>query len=569
MKLLSRNAKIYVVCMIAAAPLLSLLLVPGMRLQRPVEFALLTLLAGLTATLKVTLPATMGTMSVAYTVVIATILLLGPAQAMIVGAFSAASQCLWQVKEKAPLHRTLFSISTVALTAGISGLVFQASLKVLGSRDMQAIATALLIATSVYFLLNSVTISVAIGLSAKKPLWETWHQNFLWTAPGFYFGSLLALIMSEFVRRMGLSVFLLTVPPVYIIYHSYKIYMARVEDGYRHLKEMEKLHLSTIEALALAIDAKDQVTHGHLQRVQVYAEGLAKALGLDEREIQGIRAGALLHDIGKLAIPDYILNKPGKLTRKEFQKMSIHPLVGAEILSAVNFPYPVADLVLNHHERWDGAGYPKGLKKEEIPIGARILSVVDCFDALSSDRPYRKALSLEKALEYVVSERGRSFDPRVVDTLMALHGTLAPQAYKAATKARNLSLQETVDELSATLEGRAPHSLSPFENISAAHQELSALYELVEVIGTSLNLSETLQLITEKIKKLIPNSLCGFYFLEEERLVPKYLEGVNETLFEKVSFPLEGSVFGWALRNRHPILNANLYEVLKPLESLS
>ena len=185
----------------------------------------------------------------------------------------------------------------------------------------------------------------------------------------------------------------LVAAPLYLTYHTYKVYLGRVDDERRHTQEMADLHLATIEALALAIDAKDQTSQLHIRRVQLYAAALARGLGMTENEIQGVKTAALLHDIGKLAVPEHILSKPGPLTPEEFQKIRAHPKVGADIVSSVPFPYPVAPLILSHHERWDGKGYPAGLKGEEIPLGARILSVVDYFDALMAERPYHKAMT--------------------------------------------------------------------------------------------------------------------------------------------------------------------------------
>ena len=202
---------------------------------------------------------------------------------------------------------------------------------------------------------------------------------------------------------------------------------------------MSDLHLATIEALALAIDAKDQTAQSHIRRVQVYAAGLARALGMPENEIQGVKTAALLHDIGKLAVPEHILSKPGPLTQEEFQKIRIHPQVGAEIISGVPFPYPVAPLILSHHERWDGKGYPAGLKGEEIPLGARILSVVDYFDALMSERPYHKAMSLDAAIGLLQQESGKALDPRVVQTFIDMYPALAAEAEASQEPARKLT----------------------------------------------------------------------------------------------------------------------------------
>src|ERR1700730_2399355 len=155
---------------------------------------------------------------------------------------------------------------------------------------------------------------------------------------------------------------------------------------------------------------------------------MAKALGLSQAEIQGIKTAALLHDIGKLAVPEHILSKPGPLTQEEFQKIRIHPEVGAEIIAAVPFPYPVAPIILSHHERWDGKGYPQGLKGEQIPLGARILTIVDYFDAITTERPYHKALSHEGGIGLMRHESGKALDPALVKTFIALLPGLIQEA---------------------------------------------------------------------------------------------------------------------------------------------
>src|SRR4026209_260354 len=204
--------------------------------------------------------------------------------------------------------------------------------------------------------------------------------------------------------------------------------MGRIEDEERHVQQTSDLHLATIEALARAIDAKDQTTQLHIRRVQVYAAGLAKAAGLSADEIQGVKTAALLHDIGKLAVPEHILSKPGPLTQEEFQKIRVHPQVGAEIIAAVPFPYPVAPLILSHHERWDGKGYPSGLRREQIPLGARILTAVDYFDAVLAERPYHKALPFDAALALLQQESGKALDPQIVETFVRLPPKLQQEA---------------------------------------------------------------------------------------------------------------------------------------------
>jgi putative nucleotidyltransferase with HDIG domain len=241
---------------------------------------------------------------------------------------------------------------------------------------------------------------------------------YFWSFPYYLVGAGIAGAIGWFNHAFNWETSLLFVPAIYLIYRSYRLYLGKLEDEKRHVEEMATLHLRTIEALALAIEAKDQTTHDHLQRVRIYAIEVAKELGMKGADLEALHAAALLHDIGKLAVPEHIISKPGRLTPEEFEKMKIHTVVGAEILERVRFPYPVVPIVRAHHEKWDGSGYPYGLKGAEIPIGARILSAVDYLDALASDRQYRRAMPLDEVMQRSSRESpAKSFDPRVVDVL--------------------------------------------------------------------------------------------------------------------------------------------------------
>src|SRR3954467_8964700 len=298
-------------------------------------------------------------------------------------------------------------------------------------------------AATTYFVFNTLLIATAIGLSTRQSIGRVWNENFLWSAPRYFVGAGAAAIAASVIDQGGYWWASLVAAPLYLTYRTYKVYMGRIQDQQRHVAQVSDLHLATIEALALAIDAKDQTAQSHIRRVQVYAAGIARALGMTDNEIQGVKTAALLHDIGKLAVPEHILSKPGPLTQEEFQKIRIHPQVGAEIISGVPFPYPVAPLILSHHERFDGKGYPAGLKAEDIPLGARILSVVDYFDALMSERPYHKAMSFEAAIGLLRQESGKALDPRVVQMFLGLLPTLEPQAAQLDPVARGRRAERT------------------------------------------------------------------------------------------------------------------------------
>ena len=270
---------------------------------------------------------------------------------------------------------------------------------------------------------NTGLVATAVSLERHVPVAAVWRQHFsgLWLNYfGGVFGGMLLLLLAGLHT---LDVIILLIPLPMILYMAFKHSVGRTQDQISHLGNVNRVYVAAIEALAHAMDAKDQVTHDHIRRVQERSLDLARALGVtDEEEVQAIQAASLLHDIGKLAIPEHILNKPGKLTASEFEIMKRHAPVGADILSVIDFPYPVVPIVRHHHENWDGTGYPDGLAGEQIPIGARIIAVVDCFDALTSDRPYRPRLEDAAALQVLVERKATMYDPRVVDAFFACNG---------------------------------------------------------------------------------------------------------------------------------------------------
>ena len=293
---------------------------------------------------------------------------------------------------------------------------------------------------STYLLLNSGLIAVVVTIETRSRIAMVWRKHVGWLALDCYGGTSLALLVVTSARDLGLAGLLASLPLMLALYAAYRSSFRRAEDTVQHLQRLNQLHLATVEGLAMAIDAKDQVTHGHVKRVRERALQLACAMGVrDEPLLKALEAGAVLHDVGKLAVPDHILNKPGPLTPGEYEQLKRHTVVGADILSAVDFPYPVVPIVRHHHENWDGAGYPDRIGGEAIPLGARILAVIDCYDALTSDRPYRRAMTHEQALAILQARRGTMYDPAVVDAFAALRPGLRPQAAGAVRPARRPS----------------------------------------------------------------------------------------------------------------------------------
>ena len=384
----------------------------------------------------------------------------------------------------------------------------------------------------------------------------------------------LTRLVSRLLVAVRWQTSLLVLPLVYFVYRSYHLYLAKlaaekkqVEIKKRHAEEAPSLHLRTIECLALAIEAKDHTSHKHLQRVRVFAVAVAKELGFPEDEIEALRAAALLHDIGKLAVPEHIIHKPGRLTPEEFEKMKIHPLVGAEILQRVAFPYPVAPIVRSHHERWDGAGYPDGLKGEQIPMGARVLAAVDCLDALASHRQYRNAMSLDAAMENVASMSGSAFEPRVVEVLKRRYRELDLMVQSDSITADEATLSddvrvETGVEPAAGFETSVPiagpaNEADFLSSIASARQEAQTMFELSHDLGNSLSLGETLSVLSMRLRKMIPYDSMVVFLLKDGRLAPELVSGDNFRLLSSLNIGLGEGLCGWVAEKRKPIVNGN------------
>jgi diguanylate cyclase (GGDEF)-like protein/putative nucleotidyltransferase with HDIG domain len=346
--------------------------------------------------------------------------------------------------------------------------------------------------------------------------------------------------------------------PLYFAYLTYRVHAKLIDGERRHVEQVSDLHLATIEALALAIDAKDQLAHDHIRRVKIYAAAVARAFNMSEGDVQGVRTAALLHDISKLAVPEHILAKPGPLTAEEFQKVRVHPQVGAEIIGRVPFPYPVAPLILSHHERWDGRGYPYGLKGEAIPLGARILTVADYYDAITEDRPYHKRMTAEAAESVLRQESGNALDPTVVDTFLRLLPELRASIDGMSMPAPPLSLKRRADEAAIATPGGPEGGPTVFENIALAHREIHALYEIAQTMGTSLGVADTMALIASKMTNLVPFSACALfvYTAPTDSLRCEFATGTDAELLQPLVIRNGQGLVGWVARNRRPLVNA-------------
>jgi diguanylate cyclase (GGDEF)-like protein/putative nucleotidyltransferase with HDIG domain len=466
----------------------------------------------------------------------------------------------------------LASPATMSVTAFAASSVFYLVLRAygvearpvgLGRVTFEHLFVPLVAMATTQYVANGLLVGALHALKTRRSVWRFWHDQYLWTSCSFFAAAIAAGLLYQAIQTLGLLYVLLSVPVIGATFTTYKIYFERMGEKSREAEMLARLHLATVEALATAIDAKDQTTHCHVQRVQIYAAGMGRKLGLPPQEIEALKAGALLHDIGKLAVPDHILNKPGKLTPAEFDRMKIHTTVGAQILERIDFPYPVVPVVRHHHERWDGLGYPEGLRGEEIPWTARVFAVVDCFDSVREDRPFRRGMTREEASALLIRGAGTHFDPQVVE-LFLKH---LPE-FEAEIAARELdqhgftSREADSRALVETAQATDAHAPAPrftppayLEQIKNAHREVYALYEIAHAFGSSLDIADRSHVLVDKVGHIVPFHTCVVYLYDPVKgyATVAHAAGRNaELLRDRCVAPGEGAI-GFVLANRRPV----------------
>jgi putative nucleotidyltransferase with HDIG domain len=552
---LSRSVQIYIL-VVSALGLSTLANSIYDLYQGPGDFAWVTL-ALLTVAcgwLAVKLPSGLATISISETFVLSGTLMYGAPVGTALVVIDALVICLkegwtsrqlrWQqvvFNAAAPA----FSIWTGAHLARVNAVGQNVNINVF-------FAVQLIVFTSIYFLLNSSLVTVAIALERKLRPSQIWASNFKELSLNFAASaSVAALVVSA--RRIDIPYLSVQAPLLFVIYFTYKWSAKRVQAEKDKNEQLNRVFLSTVEALALAIDAKDQVTHGHIRRVQRHTMEVAQALGVtDEKQLDAIRAAALLHDTRKLAVPEYILNKPGPLTASEFERMKVHADVGADILKSIDFPYPVEPIVRHHHESWNGTGYPQGLKGQEIPLGARILSVVDCYDALTSDRPYRPRYTRQAAEQILRERRGVMYDPWVVDGFLAI-----------LDKLENL---DTKDQQAV-----GAHSLpsipAQLEVISATQAEEREFNELRRELPRATSFTAAAEVLFRHLRRVVPAASLTLYTHKNDsnELTVEACSGVAASIQQGMTIPLGERISGWAFAHKQTVANSDAALELGPV----
>jgi putative nucleotidyltransferase with HDIG domain len=525
----------------------------------PLRFVSFVAAAALGSVLKVRLPGLTGTTSVSSLFVLISLVNLSLPEALVIAVVCMLVQCTWKPQKRPRPVQVAFNICVLSIAVYVTAFIYTFT----RSRFPELVALGLLAFT--YFCLNTFPIAAIIGLTEGKRILSVW-SDYRWTLAYYTVGASMAWVIGTLPRGIQWEFPIICLPLVYLVHRSNRTHLAQMEQERTHMRAMNGLHLRTIEALALAIDAKDHTTHDHLQRVQLYATEIGKDLGISEQEQEALTAAAVLHDIGKLAVPESIISKPGKLTRSEFEKMKIHPVVGAEILERVEFPYPVVPIVRSHHEKWDGSGYPYGLRGEEIPIGARILAVVDCLDALASDRQYRRALPLDEAMAKVASEAGTAFDPKVVRALQARYRELEARAKTSAAPApQPLSVDIKITHGSAPaagFEAEGPAISAPPTNPVAQaranrRKQEESIPDMPAAGLCSLRWEEALTVASLRIRRIIAYDAIALFACEDDFVRAKFVSGEEGSELESLAVRQGEGLVGWVAEVGKPILNGN------------
>jgi putative nucleotidyltransferase with HDIG domain len=555
---------------VVAGAVTSLSFVRGYPADQWIHFFVYLAVILLSSGMKVAMPRSEGTMSVNFPFIFLGILQLSPLQAVCLAFCSVIAQCRFRVVKPFTIVQILFNVANVTTATVLAWWTFTA-----GMKTHAGSAPVLALAALVYFLANTVPLALVLGWVSDTSPFLLWRHEFPWYLPFYLVGAMLAVLADFIGVHFGWLTSLLLIPMVYTVYRAYSSQMAMMRDREQHIREVEALHMRTIEGLSMAIEAKDEGTHDHLMRVRVYVEQLGRIMSLEPSLMQALHTAAFLHDIGKLAVPEYIINKPGKLTLEEFERMKIHPVVGADILERVKFPYPVVPIVRSHHEAWDGSGYPDGLKGEEIPIGARILTVVDCFDALASERPYRKALPMEEAIAIMKSKAGMQFDPEIVQLLETHYPELEKLARQQSSAMEPLKTDIFIERGAAPGAGfeAGPSGLAPcpgglpsaadallrrgsIDAVAAAVRELRSIFE-GRGAGPPPGPLDLCATLSACLRPLIIFDCFTVFRKCDHNAALLYKDGAFANAFADRPIAVGTGLSGWVIESGRPILNGN------------
>lgn len=552
---LPRALRLYILFLVVASTVATVhqAVLPG---AMPLSWALLayTALAAITARMNLKIPYTEVHFSMDTAFVYLILVVYGPLPAMIADALSKLVNTFPHIN-RVTWYKLPFNLASGLLSVYAAGLAFWTLLP--AQPQYYQFVLPMLAMTTAYFLVNSLSVALAIAISTRGHLVKLWLDNFLWTSVGFFAALSISILMYVLHHIIGVLSFLVSVPIIALVMYLQRVHEQSEEDSKSHIAQLESMHMSTIETLSLAIDAKDQITHGHVHRVTAYVTKLAEFAGVnDPEELKGLRFAALVHDIGKIGIPDLILSKPGRFSSEEMDRMKMHPVIGAQIVKAVSTDFPISDVVLSHHERWDGSGYPHRLVGEQINNFARMLAICDVYDALRSDRPYRRAMDRETAIGIISEGCGTAFDPQLTNLFLD-----HLPALEAAVEEEDRRLQELTFNTPSSTDGLVGIDHNPLElygQITYTQQEVFLLYEAAQMVGTSLPAADLARQLITSVARLIPYNAAVAFTVDakEKTLRPLYVESPDAAL-DELELKIGSGVSGWVAQHGLPMRNVD------------
>jgi diguanylate cyclase (GGDEF)-like protein/putative nucleotidyltransferase with HDIG domain len=538
---------------------------PTLSAEDFVSLVGILLVSALSARWVVRIPRTTNWMAVADCLIIAIVMIFGLAPGIVAhGLFNLVSY--WCAVEREPQEhrgvphewsglRAIFNLSSGALVALAYGSVFTALKPAPPLTGSELIGPAVLVGLS-YYLVNGLVTHLAQALSRQAAFWQLWREDLPLLPVYFTASACGAAIVYLFHERVGPAAFALALPFWVVAYYAHRFYKEKYE-------ELAKVHRQTLEAFAFCIDAMElhtdfkHHTHTHIQRTQALTLGLARALGIDENTYEGLRYASVLHDVGKISIPSYILHKPTRLTEREFQKMSTHPAVGAQILASIDFPFPVVSIVKHHHENWDGTGYPDGLEGEEIPLGSRVLAIADCYEALTARRVYRRSLTRDAAVA-IMKREAHKFDPKLFAKFIEVIPALEEELKSIEVRSLMDPKEHTDSQRDRDIVGQ-PKSATLSTSISEPQQEIFTLFEIFQNIGNSLSRTDTLTILASKLEKIVPFTTLVIYLVDDRsgELRPAHIGGIHKEAFAELSIEIGTRLAGWVAANNRFLYNVH------------
>jgi len=497
----------------------------------PLRYLVLLSLAVFATRWKVAVSAVPGSVSLATVFILVGIADFSLSEAIVTGCVAMMLEEPFSRRDRERAWTILFRLSSLAASIAVSHSVYLAAQPATGEGRLWALVSAAV----TFSFLNSFSAAVEAASREDRRVVEIWHECGYWALPYYVLGGILAAVISVVGERIGWFFVLPLIPVVYLAYRGANHYVQRLRDRHSGTETLLSRHQRTLETLALAIAARFRTAGDQLQRTQIYALTIADDLGLAGEEREALRIAAVLHDVGILAVPEQIMCKSGRLTAEEMEKVKVHPIVGASIVKQAEYPFPVAEIVRSHHERWDGKGYPDGLAGSEIPLGARILAVANTLVALTSERSDRPALPFDRALSVIMASAGTAFDPEVVNAVERHAAEFERMAIVAAPSAEKADF---------------------VESISSARRESQAAYELAQAVSHTQRLPDLLRAVSERLRRAVACDALAIFLRQDNHLVTAHAVGTARPVLEKLRLKPGEGVTGSAARRGRVVTSA-------------